>query len=173
MGLFDRGNMREAFRDKDEPSCRLPRRWLAIAVVCVVSLVLAYRIGSRYFFPDQWNSVERVLNMDSVGWAGIGWSGVSPDRIAALRVPCALEIDSVVPGGPADNAGLRRGDLIVGLAGKSFTSVAQLQGDARCLTPGQTVTVNINRAGTALAVEVTLCSWQNIKRLNATGGISL
>jgi membrane-associated protease RseP (regulator of RpoE activity) len=173
MGLYDRDYMRAIFSDTANESTRLPRNWVAIAVVCVVLLFLAYSIASRYFFADRWNAIDRVLNLNSVGWAGIGWSGVDPARIASLRVPCALEIDSVAKGGPADKAGLRRGDLIVGLNGRPFSDVIQLQGDAKSFAPGQTITLNINRAGTPLTIPVTLCSWEETRRLNVTGGVSL
>jgi membrane-associated protease RseP (regulator of RpoE activity) len=173
MGLYDRDYMRAVFHGTANESSRATRNRALIAVVCVVVLLLAISIGLRYFFAERWNALDRVLNLNSVGWAGIGWNGVDPARIAALGVPCALEIDSVAKGGPADKAGLLRGDLIVGLNGKPFSDVIQLQGDAKFFAPGQTITLNIDRAGTALAVPVTLCSWNEMKRLPVTGGVSL
>ena len=173
MGLYDHDNLRAIFGDTAGESSRLARKRVVVAIVCVVVLFLALRIGSRYAFPDRWNALDRVLNHNSVGWAGISWSGVEPARVAALGVPYALEIHSVGKGGPADKAGLLPGDVIVGLNGKPFSGVYELQGTARSFRAGQTITLNIDRAGTAIAVPVTLGTWKEVEQLDITGGISL
>lgn len=63
---------------------------------------------------------------------------------------------AVAPGGPADRAGLRPGDLIVSLAGAKVESVGQLLGQLRRLQPGQTVEVVVVRQGGEHKLQVRL-----------------
>ena len=173
MALYDADNLREIFGGSADESSRSMRKSIVVALVCVACLLLAINIGSRYFFPDRWKAMDRVLNLNSVGWAGIGWNGVDVPRTAALGVPYALEIYYVAAGSPAEKAGLLPGDVIVGLNGKPFSGVFELQGNARGFAPGQTITLSIDSAGTPLAVPVTMCSWKEIERLHVTGGLGL
>jgi hypothetical protein len=43
-----------------------------------------------------------------------------------------------------------------------------LQGNARYFRPGQTITLNVVRAGRSLAVSITLISWSELKKLKIT-----
>lgn len=106
-----------------------------------------------------------VLNADRVEWVGISWNGVDSVRTKKLGVPDALEILEVAAQSPGANAGLLPRDLIVGVSGKPFSDVMELQGSASTLRPGQTLTLNIVRSEVPLVVSVTLCSWDEIKRL--------
>lgn len=63
---------------------------------------------------------------------------------------------AVAPGGPADRAGLRPGDLIVSLAGAKVESVGQLLGQLRRLQPGETVEVVVVRQGGEHKLQVRL-----------------
>jgi S1-C subfamily serine protease len=67
-----------------------------------------------------------------------------------------VKLSGVTPGSPAEKAGVRAGDIIVGM-GK--LEVADLQGltDAlRAHRPGDTVPLQLLRDGKPLALEVTL-----------------
>jgi serine protease Do len=65
-------------------------------------------------------------------------------------------ISSVVPGSPADRAGLRALDVIVGLNGEPVQSSAQLYERIRRLEPAATVQIDLMRDGETKSVEVTL-----------------
>lgn len=177
MGLNDRDSM-QAVSGTDHDDARPTRNvrtFVVIAGVCAAFGML--QIASRFLFTgqrntDQWNAMTRVLSRESVGWAGIAWDGVDSATTEQLKVPYALQISAVAPNGPADNAGILRGDYIVGLNGASFSDVSEIQGDAREFRPGQTIVLNVSRNGAVIDVPVVLCSWDTIQLL-AIDGISL
>lgn len=57
-------------------------------------------------------------------------------------------VNSVVPGAPADKAGVKRGDVIVEFDGKPVNNVQSLQDTVTSTPPGRTVRVKIIRGGT-------------------------
>jgi S1-C subfamily serine protease len=65
---------------------------------------------------------------------------------------------SPVPDGAAAAAGIRRGDVIVGLAGQSTPSLAVLEEDLAELKPGQEVTAEVKRSGRSRDYQVKLSS---------------
>jgi S1-C subfamily serine protease len=92
---------------------------------------------------------------------------VSDSGRAALGVQVTTVIDdsgkpqgtavvAVIPGGPADSAGLRPGDIIVELDGKP-TPTAQALGTVLAeLKPGQAVSMTVVRAGAQEKLQITL-----------------
>lgn len=67
-------------------------------------------------------------------------------------------ISSVIEGSPADMAGLKIGDIIIGFNGEKVTSASDLTLDIRTKQPGDEVELTINRDGEEKTVEVTLGS---------------
>lgn len=64
---------------------------------------------------------------------------------------------SVVPGGPADKAGIRANDVITSLGGRPVTDQASLASILASMQPGQTVQMDVTRAdGTSTRLPVTL-----------------
>jgi serine protease Do len=72
-----------------------------------------------------------------------------PDTSGAL-------IEDVTPGGPADKAGLKNGDVIRKYNGQAVTDSGQLIALVTDTNPGTVVTLDILRDGKPLAVKVTL-----------------
>jgi putative serine protease PepD len=68
------------------------------------------------------------------------------------------EIDSVVDGTPADDAGLEEGDVIVAVEGTRVTDGIALIVSIRSHQPGETITFTVVRDGDEREVEVTLDS---------------
>jgi len=84
------------------------------------------------------------------------------DKASAARYGYILNIDKgvyvaqVVAGGPADMAGIRRGDIILKVAGTEINSVAQLRSAIDAQAVGAKVDVTFVRNGKTHTVKVTL-----------------
>jgi Tol biopolymer transport system component len=76
--------------------------------------------------------------------------GTVPDYAGPGEGKSGVLLAGVRPGGPAETAGLRRGDLVVGLAGKQIRSVEDLMFVLRQAKPGEATTVVIVRDGERL-----------------------
>lgn len=64
---------------------------------------------------------------------------------------------SVVPGGPADKAGIRANDVITSIGGRTVTDQASLAAALAGMLPGQVVQVGVSRSdGTSARVTVTI-----------------
>ncbi len=66
------------------------------------------------------------------------------------------QVVELVPGGPADRAGLEIGDLIVSFDGKPVGSSDSLTGLVQARQPGDTVQVVVERNGSSRTLSVTL-----------------
>jgi serine protease Do len=62
----------------------------------------------------------------------------------------------VVPGSPADKGGVKEGDIITKIGGKSINSTNSLQSLIGKYKPGDKVTLTVNRGGKTQTVDVTL-----------------
>lgn len=65
-----------------------------------------------------------------------------------------VRVDGVSPGGPAAEAGVRAGDVIVGVDGKSVATSRDLLGAVKELEPGQNVAVDLKRDGKPVKVKI-------------------
>lgn len=65
-------------------------------------------------------------------------------------------VNSVSPGSPAEKAGLKRGDIILGLNGGSITGSGDLTARIASMAPGTTVHLKVFRDGKTFDVAVTL-----------------
>jgi S1-C subfamily serine protease len=91
-------------------------------------------------------------------WLGLGGMRRPLDRRLARAHGLggsAVEVMTVETGSPAEKAGLRDGDLIVGFGGKPVESVDDLHRLLRDHAPGVAIALAIVRRGRALSVEIT------------------
>lgn len=65
-------------------------------------------------------------------------------------------ITGVMPGSPAEGAGMKEGDIIIRLAGSEVSGLKGLSDVSKSLSPGQRVTVGYIREGRELSSEVVL-----------------
>jgi S1-C subfamily serine protease len=83
-------------------------------------------------------------------WLGLR-SSASPTGLGAL-------VTQVIPGGPADQAGLQQGDVITAINGQPITSPADIAGVVASQDVGAEVLLQINRGGLLQTVGVILAS---------------
>jgi serine protease DegQ len=83
------------------------------------------------------------------GWLGVQMEEISPERARQLRLSdqTGALVTAVVPGGPAERAGLRPGDVVRMINGKPVTDSGTLLREITSLAPGQTAELTISRNG--------------------------
>ncbi len=81
------------------------------------------------------------------------YTGVVPDFASSGEN--GVRMSAVRPGGPAEQAGLKGGDIIVEFAGKKIASLRDYADALVGAKIGETVTVVVDRDGTRLTLEVT------------------
>ena len=105
--------------------------------------------------------VEEILNdpPEERAWLGVFLGPVDPSVAAQLDIPPTTRgalISGVVPGGPAQAAGLQEGDVITAVDGAPVESTEQLVETLRELDPGDTVELTIVDSDGERSVEVEL-----------------
>ena len=66
------------------------------------------------------------------------------------------QISSVQPNTPASRAGLKLGDLVTQIDGKSIASTQQFIETVDTYSPGQTITLTVKRSGSTQHIQLTL-----------------
>jgi serine protease Do len=84
------------------------------------------------------------------GWVGLVLQSVTPDIAQALglKETTGVLVADVLPGGPADNAGIQKGDVIINFNGKELKSGSDLARLVAETQIGTTVAVRVQRKGT-------------------------
>ncbi|WP_310626629.1 trypsin-like peptidase domain-containing protein [Limnohabitans sp.] len=91
------------------------------------------------------------------GWVGVEPSELTPELAAAfgLKQTEGVVITGVLQNGPAANAGLRPGDLLLNVAGRPVKNVGELLTRIAALPPGERVKVDVIRRNQPLSLDVT------------------
>jgi serine protease Do len=107
----------------------------------------------------QWVMASLVKNghVDR-GYLGVMIQNVTPDLATAFKLDrtTGALVGDVSPGGPADKAGLKSGDVIAQLNGQPIEDASQLKLRVAESMPGSNVKVTVNRNGEAKTFDVTL-----------------
>ena len=98
---------------------------------------------------------------DAPGFIGLQVQGLNVQAAAALGMADSkgVLVRDLAPGGPADRAGIRQGDLIVRMAGEEIDTFEKLLQAASKTKPDQQIPVSIVRAGKAIEVHLTSGKW--------------
>jgi serine protease Do len=83
------------------------------------------------------------------GWLGVSIQELTPDLIKAMKLDISKGalIADVVTGGPADAAGIQKGDVVTAYQGKEISNASELQNEVANTPPGQEAMVTVNRSG--------------------------
>ena len=97
-------------------------------------------------------TLNRILpQLESSGRAQHAWLGLS-----VREAPGGLEVGEVVPGGPADQAGIRAGDRLLSLDGAPLADAPAFIARLAQLAVGTRVTLGLARSGQALTIALPL-----------------
>jgi membrane protease YdiL (CAAX protease family) len=129
---------------------------VAFVVIGGVALALVYEWRKTIVAPILLHTA-----VNGVGMAFIAWSYVAEAAAPHLGVygstnAAGCQITKVVPGTPADKAGLRFGDVISSLGGKAVVDLPSLTKAVRGKQVGEKVVVEFIREGTVHRVDVVL-----------------
>ncbi|HTN22620.1 MAG TPA: trypsin-like peptidase domain-containing protein [Solirubrobacteraceae bacterium] len=109
-------------------------------------------VGIGFAVPS--NTVSQVVpRLESGGTISRPYLGVSTQASISAS---GAQVAGVVPGGPADAGGLRDGDIIVNVAGKEVLAPEDISTAIESRKPGDQVPVEIQRAGAAQTLHITL-----------------
>lgn len=91
------------------------------------------------------------------GWIGVEPNDVSPElaETFGLKTQAGVIITGVMQNAPAAQAGIRPGDVILGVAGKPVNNVSELLSAVAALKPGTTTKFTLQRRDDRLELAVT------------------
>ncbi len=118
--------------------------------------------GMGFAIPTQivQPTVDSLVRYGKVAhsYIGVGITDVTPEnsKFFDLKDADGAVISEVQPDSPGANAGLKVGDVIVGLDGKKVSDAGQLQAEVSSKRPGTKVALEVQRDGKPINVGVTL-----------------
>lgn len=117
---------------------------------------IGFAIASETFQPIAAQLIEK--GRVERGFLGISFQDVTPAlaRNLGLDVQQGVVVMDIVRGGPAAQAGIRPGDVIISIAGQPIRNAADLTTVLRQYKPGERVQVGFIRGGRQQSVEVRL-----------------
>ena len=120
-----------------------------------------FGVGQGINFAIPAASARRVLEQIIAhgyvirGWIGAEYTDTPLNQRAALG-RAGVQLQLVVPGGPADQAGMRPGDLLMRFEDREIGSEGELRALESALAPGTQVRIEGLRAGVPFQTELTL-----------------
>lgn len=92
------------------------------------------------------------------GWIGVSIQSVTPELARALKIkePHGALVSAVERGGPAEAAGIKRGDVIVSFDGKNIKDASSLPPIVADTPPGKAVDVEVIRDGKEMHLKLTV-----------------
>lgn len=96
------------------------------------------------------------LDMNAAGSGKRASLGAIPDYSQGDDATEGMRIGGIVPGSPADKAGLKEGDLVVNFNGAKIANMIEYSNALAKAKPGQTINVKFLRQGKPLEITATL-----------------
>ncbi|MCX7635123.1 MAG: PDZ domain-containing protein, partial [Syntrophales bacterium] len=92
------------------------------------------------------------------GWLGVAIQEVTPEMAKSLKLKDTKGalVGQVFEGDPADKAGIKAGDVIIAIDGRSVADSHELLRTVANLTVGKKITVTLIRDGEEMTVELTV-----------------
>ncbi len=102
--------------------------------------------------------MEELLERGKVtrAWLGIEFGPLYKDVAAALKLDHGMQVSRVVPGDPADKAGIKDGDILLEFNGQKITDSEKFRELVATAKPGTTIPVKVLRGKETLNLKVTL-----------------
>lgn len=131
-------------------------------VVGVNTAIVAGGQGIGFAIPINMarNVVEQIKDKGRVirGWLGVLVQQVTPEIAEGmnLKEPRGALVSDVTPGGPAEKAGIKRGDVIVGINEHEVKSVSDLTSAVALTPPGTQSKLHVIREGEEKEITVTI-----------------
>ncbi|HEX8030802.1 MAG TPA: DegQ family serine endoprotease [Vicinamibacterales bacterium] len=119
-------------------------------------------IGIGFAVPSNMakNVMDQLVTNGRVhrGLLGVTVQGVTGDLAAGLGLSKSegAIVSNVTPGGAADKAGIKRGDVILSYQGRTVVDTNSLRNDIASTKPGSTITLQVMRDGKTSDVKATL-----------------
>lgn len=134
-------------------------------------------VGVGFAIPSNIaQAVYRNLVRDGrvdLGWLGVGMQPLTPELARSFGYKGkGVLIADVIEGGPAAQAGLRSGDIVVRFGDRSVEDADRLSTLIRYTPPGSTVRIGVVRDGTPMTVRAEV-SDQSTARREMLGGTRL
>ncbi|WP_290784209.1 Do family serine endopeptidase [Halomonas sp.] len=102
------------------------------------------------------NILEELVTQGRVirGWLGVEAQELNPELAASfgLQAPRGVVIAGVVPGGPADQAGLQPGDVLLAIDNRPILDARVTMADIAAVAPGESLPLTVVRGGETLQV---------------------
>lgn len=120
--------------------------------------------GQNIGFAIPINVIKESLNtFNNTGkferpYLGVGYKMISRDLALLNELPEGAYVQQLVPGSPADKAGILRGDIITKIDGKKLDSKSPLSALIAGKKVGDTVAITIYRDGKTQDIKTTLVS---------------
>jgi serine protease Do len=119
--------------------------------------------------------VAQILDHGSVerGFIGVTIQTVTPDIAESLGLAKAAGalVTTVKAGGPADRAGMRQGDVIIGVAGDPVGKIKDLTRAVAAVAPGRETMLKIWRGGESQNIPVTVGRMASTKKVAAASPV--
>lgn len=121
-------------------------------------------IGIGFAIPSNMarHIMNQIIDNGSVtrGYLGIALQPLDQDMADAFNLdrPEGALVAEVIKNSPADKAGVRQGDIIIGYDNVAVKSIGTFRNEISMVKPGTKVTLKINRSGKVLKIAVVLGS---------------